>query len=242
MTDNLSQTAIINALQGNWKEAINANLRILKENPCDTEALNRIAKAYFESGNVKRAKISVEKVLKFDPFNPIALKCRDKWKNLSHVDKKHTGQIQANLFLEESGKTKTVHLIHPCDRSVMANINCGDVVHASIKSHRVSLLNEDGSYIGKLPDDISAKIKSLVRIGYRYVFAVKSIENNEIKVFVKEIERPLKYSSKPSFSPDMVDYTPYTPPQIVHARDTENGEYHKGGSANESDISDADKN
>ena len=44
MEDILAQKAISEALSGNWKEAININLQILKKLPKDIPSLNNIQK------------------------------------------------------------------------------------------------------------------------------------------------------------------------------------------------------
>jgi tetratricopeptide (TPR) repeat protein len=218
MNQSLSQLAIENALLGKWKEAINLNFEILRNNPKDVDALNRIARAYFESGNINLAKASINKVLKIDPYNSIASKCCEKWKNLDKIDEKHSKQISTEMFLEEPGKTRVVHLIHPCDKPILAKLNCGDAVYENIKSHWVSILTDSGKYIGKLPDDLSIKLKAMIKMGYKYVFTIKSADKNEIKIFIREVTRPEKYLSKPSFSSDTIDYIPYTPPEMVHGK------------------------
>lgn len=216
MNQDLAHQAIEKALSGQWEEAKKINLALIKENPRDIDALNRLAKAYFELGNIKNAKITINKILAIDPYNPIAVKCYDKWKNLKKVDKNSSKQLSAEMFLEEPGKTKIIHLIHTCDKPILAKLNCGEIVYNNIKSHRVSIVSADGNYIGKLPDDVSIKMKKLIKLGYQYVYAIKSIDNHEIKVFIREVCRPEKYSSKASFSSERIDYISYTPPELVH--------------------------
>ena len=190
MNQNLAQQAIDKALLGEWKEAKDVNLSILKQNPQDTDALNRLAKCYFELGNIKTAKSTIAKILKIDSYNPIALKSFEKWKNLKKIDKNTSKHLSPEKFLEEPGKTKIIHLIHPCDDSLLAKLNCGDIVYGNANSHRVSIMSESGKYIGKIPDDISIKIKKLMKLGYEYIFAIKSIDKNEIKIFIREANRP----------------------------------------------------
>jgi len=215
MNQNLSQLAIDKALIGNWKEAVEINSLILKEFPNDVDALNRLAKAHFELGNVNKAKNTIKMVLKVDPYNPIALKCVEKWRTIKKIDKHSFKQMPPEMFLEEPGKTKIVHLIHPCDNPILAKLNCGDMVYEDLKRRRISIISESGNYIGKLPDDVSIKIKQLIKMGYRYIFAVKSINKKEIKIFIRETERPERFINKASFSADMLDYIPYTPPEMV---------------------------
>ncbi len=216
MNQDLAHQAIGKALSGKWEEARDINLAIIKQNPQDIESLNRLAKAYFELGNIKSAKATISKILKIDPYNPIAVKCYEKWKSLKKVDKNTSKQLSPDMFLEEPGKTKIIHLIHTCDKPIMAKLNCGDIVYSSAKSHRVSIVSDSGDYIGKLPDDLSIKIKKLIKLGYQYIFAIKSMDSHGIKVFIREVCRPDKYSNKSSFSSERIDYISYTPPELVH--------------------------
>ncbi len=218
MIQNLAQQAIEKALSGQWEDAKEINQSIIKQNPHDIDALNRLSKTYFELGNIKAAKATINKILKIDPYNPIAVRCSEKWKGLNKIDKNTSKQVSPDMFLEEPGKTKIIHLIHPCDKPILAKLNCGDIVFGNIKSHRISILSDSGKYIGKLPDDISIKIKKLIRAGYQYVYAIKSIDKNGIKVFIRETLRPEKYSSKSSFSSEKIDYIPYTPPELTHEK------------------------
>jgi len=82
MNNDLLQKSINLALAGNWKEAIKVNKEILKTNSNDTETLNRLAKAYFESGNSLKAKSICQKIIKIDPINTIALRNLAKWKSV----------------------------------------------------------------------------------------------------------------------------------------------------------------
>lgn len=216
MIQDLAQQAIDKALSGQWESAKEINLLIIKKDPNNIEALNRLSKSYFELGNIKAAKTTINNILKIDPYNPIALRCFDKWRNLKKIERNTSKQLSPDMFLEEPGKTKIVHLIHPCDKPIMAKLNCGDIVFGNVKSHRVSIVSDSGNYIGKLPDDVSIRMKKLMRMGYQYVFAIKSVDSNGIKVFIKETFHPNKYYSKTSFSSERIDYIPYTPSEMAH--------------------------
>ena len=74
-----AQKAVAAALSGNWEDAIRLNEDLIALNPNDIDALNRLAKAYAECGQVELAKKTSNKVLELDPFNPIAQKCVNKW-------------------------------------------------------------------------------------------------------------------------------------------------------------------
>ena len=70
----LHQQAIQAALCANWQEALDINLQIIKQLPQSVEVLNRVARAYFELGNLKQSRKYYEEALKNDPYNQIAAK------------------------------------------------------------------------------------------------------------------------------------------------------------------------
>ena len=74
LPSNLYQQAIDAALDSKWEEALKINKKIIKLDPKNVDALNRQAKAYMELGKPNLAKKYYSEALKFDPYNPIALK------------------------------------------------------------------------------------------------------------------------------------------------------------------------
>lgn len=211
----LAQKAVSAALSGNWEEAIKVNSDILKEDPKDIDALNRLAKAYAESGKIKKAKEVSQKVLKLDPFNPIATKCLTKWKTGSVESCGSCLGLKAKAFLEEPGKTKIISLLHLGDAKIIAQLNCGDELKFMAFSHRISVTTLDGKYIGRLSDDLSARLRTLLKYGNEYQVLVKSIDSQEVKIFVRETKRVNQLKDTPSFPAEKMDYISFTPPELV---------------------------
>jgi len=212
MYTDLAQQAISAALTGNWDNALTINLKIIKQEPEDVDCLNRLSRAYFELGDIKRAKETAQKVVAIDPFNTIALKSLEKWKDIKKLDKQAPINITPQNYIEEPGKTKSVTLLHLGDPKILAKLDAGDVVNMSLRSHRVSIISNDLKYVGKLSDDMSSRIKKLSLQGYQYVVFIKSTNKNEVRVFIKETLRPPKFRDFPSFPPEKIDYISYTPP------------------------------
>ena len=215
----LAQKAVKLALTGNWKEAVKSNNQILKENPKDVDALNRLARAYAELGNTKRAKSLTEKVLRIDPFNSIALKCLAKWKGGGRGKHPLTKVLGAEAFLEEPGKTKLISLLHLGGSSLLSKLDAGDEVIFSQGPHRLSILTLDGKYVGRLPDDLSARLRRLIKAGNSYQVLIKSISPEDVKIFVREVKRAEELKDTPSFSSERVDYVSFTPPELVSKKD-----------------------
>jgi tetratricopeptide (TPR) repeat protein len=221
MDTDLAQEAIAAALSGNWREAVKFNSQILKGSPQDTDALNRLARAYAETGKIAKAKTLSQKVLKIDPFNPIATKCLAKWKGLKKGQAENHKLSSAEAFLEEPGKTKLVSLLYPGDSKLLAKLDAGDEVKLNPHAHRVSILTLDGKYVGRLPDDLAARLRRLIKAGNQYKALIKSVDTKEIKVFIRELSRASGYEDTPSFSTEKIDYISFIPPELVHKKEEE---------------------
>lgn len=219
MDKDLAQEAVLAALSGNWDLAVDINKKILHKDPKDVDALNRLARAYAELGDIKRAREVSKKVLKIDPFNAIAAKACEKWKILKKGETYTSTPTSPQVFIEEPGKTKMVSLLHLGDPKVLAKLDAGDEVKLNPHAHRASITTKDGSYVGRLPDDLSARLRKLMKLGNEYRVFIKSQDPSDIKVFIKEIRRGEKLSDVPSFPAEKIEYVSFTPPELVHRKE-----------------------
>jgi len=73
--------------------------------------------------------------------------------------------------------------------------------------------------VGRLPDDISARLRKLISLGNTYKVLIKSVNQEEVKVFIREEARAQKLADTPSFAPEKLDYVAFTPPELVHKKD-----------------------
>ncbi|MBI2007406.1 MAG: tetratricopeptide repeat protein [Candidatus Blackburnbacteria bacterium] len=212
--DSLAQKAIDEALRGNWAEAKALNQKILKENPRDEEALNRLARACLELGDLKKTIFCYKKVLRLDPYNTIAQKAifrlsKSKRKIRSTgPDSTGAGRRKlrslplpsaANLFIEEPGRTKTVPLIHLGADTVISELTTGEEVKLAPHAHRVSVQTKTRSYVGRIPDDLSRRLIKLTRAGNIYKSLVKSVSPDGVKIFIREVKREESLGNIPSF-------------------------------------------
>ena len=206
-----SQAAIDEALKNNWDAAITLNKQILKENPTDIEALNRLGFALSETRNVKEAKKIFKKVLQINRFNPIALK------NLKRLELFKEGKVKigrtthpngqvkmrvnhfASLFLEEVGKTKVVNLINIAEAKIISTLHSTDEVILIPRRRGVAAVTTDNEYIGALPDDIARRLFLLMKGGNEYEAYIKSVDRNEISIFIRETKRQPKFRNQASF-------------------------------------------
>jgi tetratricopeptide (TPR) repeat protein len=207
----LAQKAIEEALSSNWEGAIAKNQEILLQNPNDLEAKNRLAKAYLESGKIEVAKKLYREVLEIDPYNQIALK------NLKRVEglngnghnKNNNHQLNSAVFLSEPGKTKLVNLVHLATPQSLSSLSPGEQLTLQAKKHTICVLDQDGQYIGALPDDISHLLISLMAGGNLYETYVKKASANCLQVIIWEKYRSKRFISQPSFLPNgKINYYP----------------------------------
>ena len=198
---NLSEKAIAQALKSQWSDAIETNKEILLTEPEDIDALNRLARAYYELGDISNAKKTSNKVLKIDSTNKIAEKALDKYNISKDGVTKDSDHNSINLsdFIEEAGTTRQTSLLNLCSEKIISSLNSGDELELVSHSHKVSVTTADKKYVGKLPDDISAKVRTLARNGYKYKVIVKSADKQCIKVIIKEVKRGKGLNTKPSF-------------------------------------------
>lgn len=201
---NTTQQAIDAALDSNWERALKLNKQIISLEPQNVDALNRQAKAYMELGKINLAKKYYSEALKFDPYNPIALK------NLKIIksfkvrggENNTNGQrikLSAALFLQEPGKTKIVNLLKVAEPQKLSKAFCGMKVNIAIKGKKITVVDENNNYLGVLPDDVSHHLIRLIKGGNKYDLVIKSVKVNGLSIMIKETFRSKKFKNQPSF-------------------------------------------
>ncbi len=184
MEENLTQKAITAALNCNWKEAIALNQLILDREPLDVDAMNRLAKSFFENGEVNKARKTSKEVLKINPDDNIAKNSIRKYSQAKPNHKKHTNNDIAS-FIEEPGKTKITTLINLGSEDVYSCLCPGDEVLLIPHAHKVSVTTTSGSYIGKLTDDLSARLRNMIKSGNKYKVIIKLANKDCVRIFIK---------------------------------------------------------
>lgn len=214
----LKDLAIKKALENNWQEAHDVNKEILKENPDDIDALNRLAFSLMRLGKYKQAKETYKKVIAIDSSNPIALKNLKKveaiikqgpepssknGKTSSKNGQDSKGGFSVNfedLFIEEAGKTKIVDLKNITDKKTLSFLQPGDYVFLLIKRSKIFVQSENNRYIGMLPDNIGTRLIPFIKGGNEYQACVRSTYDQGVSIFIKEIKKSTKFKNQSSFS------------------------------------------
>ncbi len=197
----LKTQAIQTALTGDWKTAVSLNQELLKEDPQDTEALNRLAFAFHAMGNAKESREIYQQVLEIDKLNQIALRGLKRLADPSYTGANAPSSpgLTSNLFIEETGKTKVIELIHAADPKIIGGLRIGETVQLSIKRSKIFVTDEQKRYIGTVADNIGKRLVKLMDGGNCYDAYIKSLENHKVSVFVREIKRSPRFQNQPSF-------------------------------------------
>lgn len=200
---NLHTSAIDASLNCRWDEAVKLNKNIIRMDGGNIDAYNRLARAYMELGRYNLAKRYYSETLKYDPYNPIAirnLKIIKSFKsNGEPVQINGNDKISASLFLQEPGKTKIVTLLNVAEPQILSKTFCGMKVYVVFKGRKITIADLNGIYLGVLPDDICYNIIRLTSGGNRYEFFIKSIKVNSLSVLIKETFRSKRFKNQPSF-------------------------------------------
>lgn len=197
----LKNQAIQTALEGNWPSAITINKNLVKENPEDVDALNRLSFAYTITGKLREAKSTYQKVLLIDPLNPIALRNLKKLKdkNFNAAGNGNSNTHLNNNFLEEPGRTKVVELVNIAQPKFIEALRTGQSVELSIKRLKIFVL-EQKQYIGVLPDDIARRLIKFIKGGCSYSAYIKSSNAHKVTIFIKEVKKTTRFKDQPSFT------------------------------------------
>lgn len=195
---NLTDKAIRAALAGAWEDAVELNLEILADSPTNIAALNRLARSYTELGQKEAAEAAYNQVLLLDKYDVIATK------NLKLLPHQKTNLASIALsdedFIELPGLTKSTTLIKLASREILLSLVCKQRLTLLPRTRLIAVMTEDNVCIGSLPDDLSLKLKSLIRSGYTYSTCLKGASDNEATIFIRELKRPHRPSAGPSFS------------------------------------------
>jgi len=221
-----AKEAIGLALQGQWQEAVAANRSILERFPDDVETCNRLGRALTEVGDYTGARKAYERTLELDAFNSIAKK------NLSRLSlmgrkraakasarKADAHKVVADIFVEETGRAKVVKLVSLAAKEVVAKMAPGEEVTPYPEGQRLLVKNKEGDCLGEVEPKYGARLAKLAKAGNRYIAAVHSLSDKEMKVIVREVYQHPSQAGRPSFPlKDKQGYRPYVRESLLRHR------------------------
>ena len=218
------------ALQGQWQEAVAANRSILERVPDDVETYNRLGRALMEIGEYAEARKTYERTLELDGFNSIAKKNLNRLSLIgkrvakasarkASARKADARKVVADIFVEETGRAKVVKLVSLAAKEVVAKMAPGEEVAPYVEGQRLLVKNKEGDCLGEVEPKYGARLAKLTKGGNRYIAAVHSLSDKEMKVIVREIYQHPSQAGRPSFPlKDKQGYRPYVRESLLRHR------------------------
>jgi tetratricopeptide (TPR) repeat protein len=212
----LTDQAIDAARRADWIGAAEVNEKILEMGP-DSAAENRTAKAYWEQGELGKAREHYQSALAIDPTNRIAERNIHRLRMLmvdagsKTVPAQEGSKAPVSIFVEETGKTGFAHLVDLASPSDLAQVNPGDVVALGPSGPRV-VAKSNGVKIGVVEPRVAARLLHLMADGNKYAAGVTSLGDKDVRIIIRETYQDPSNYGKVSFptAARVSDLRPYT--------------------------------
>ncbi|MGD8486456.1 MAG: tetratricopeptide repeat protein, partial [Chloroflexota bacterium] len=217
----LLEQAIDAARRADWIAAAEINERMLEMGP-DSAAENRAAKAYWEQGELGKAREHYQSALAIDPTNRIAERNIHRLRMLmvdagsKTVPAQEGSKAPVSIFVEETGKTGFAHLVDLAEPNDLAQVNPGDFVELSPSGPRV-VAKSNGVKIGVVEPRVAARLLRLMADGNKYAAGVTSLGDEDVRIIIRETyQDPANYGmvSFPTAA-KVSDLRPYTKGTLV---------------------------
>ena len=185
-----TKVAIALAMQGRWPEAVTVNRSLIEDFPGDLESYNRMGRALTEVGRIDEAREAFRRVLEVSPHNTIARKNFDRLDQLGDNLPRHqpTNRRATQAFIGESGKTLVTSLVNIAPPPLIARLTPGDDVNSELAGRRLNVREEaKGEELGQVEPKTASRLKRLMSGGNRYAATVKSVEDREVTIIIREV-------------------------------------------------------
>jgi tetratricopeptide (TPR) repeat protein len=198
----LSKEAIALAMQGSWEEAVKANENIIEIFPASIDAYNRLGRALTELGEFAQAKEAYTNALELAPDNIIAKKNLARLAGLSESkagSDSRPHKLALEFFLTELGKAGVLNLYNPAPKEVLAKMGVGDQVQLKVKGQHLVVESEQEEYLGEVEPKHGLRLIKLIEGGNSYAAAIFRMEENEVKVIIREMYQHPSQAGRVSF-------------------------------------------
>ena len=202
----LGQDAVRYARNGDWERARDANCAILRMQPDDCEAANRLAKALMELGDLANARPVLLSLCRRFPGNAIARK------NLARLQKLESSagstattprrpiaaradsagsfaSSSVGSFIEEGGKSCSTTLRRPPETAAMASVDAGDALTLHPEPSGVAVAAADGRRLGSIEPRLARRLRQLMTGGNRYSAMAVHAGDDAISLIIRETYR-----------------------------------------------------
>ena len=138
----LSEQAVKLAVSSRWEDALQVNRELVRLFGEDADALNRLAKALSEVGQVTEARQTYSRAIEIDPTNSIARRNLDRLAGRKDAVSaaQPPSQLDTRLFVEEAGKA-TVATLQAVNAARTVMLDSGDVVNLQVQGNAVNVVS-----------------------------------------------------------------------------------------------------
>ena len=217
-----SKNAIALAMEGRWREAVEANRAIIEGFPDDVDSFNRLGRAYMELGEYPAASDAYTRAKQLDPHNNIAEKNLHRISHLIETGAKpeeSTSKVEPNVFIEETGKAGVVRLIHLAAKKDLARVDAGDMVNLKIADSNLVVENSRSEYLGLIEPRHSQRLIRLMDGGNRYSATVISVSDDNLAIIIRETYQHPSQLGQLSFpSRGINNVRPYVSDKLLRRR------------------------
>jgi tetratricopeptide (TPR) repeat protein len=209
----LVERALVAAKAGRWDDARAANTELLELDPNSAETQNRLGKALSELGRYREAHAAYTRARDLEPHNLIAqrnLERLNSLRDLPDEPAEGNGPVRAYAFIEETGKTMIVALVRPAEVAARSRVLAGDPLEVRIDTvaECVTIHTPTGVYIGEVEPRIAERIVRLSRDGNRYTAAAVELEQDTLRVILRETYQDPSLTDQLSFPTRVRGATP----------------------------------
>ena len=223
----MQNEAITYARNGNWEAAIDSSRQLLSSDPNDIETLNRLAKAYFENGELDNAEQTYQRVLEISEHNPIARRMVSLIARTRSAPAKTREFVDMRMFAIETGKSTLTSLHIDTDAEIslvpgekltlrvntppkksatdielepLANSQLDDAI-------ALDVYDSNGVNLGRLEPRLAARLIRFMKLGNEYTAAVLSLNDkrDQIQIVIRESYRNPDNRHEVSFPGKLID-------------------------------------
>ena len=202
----LAQQAISLAMQSRWQEAAEVNQHLVELVPDDSQAYNRLGKAYTELGRITDARNAYEQALRSDAANLIAQRNLERLSRINESEvqellRKAGQKLDPSFFMEETGKTGVTLLDDVEESDLLATLTAGDQVQLEQRDGRLVATAMDGTALGKIEERLGTRLIRLMATGNRYQAGIVGVDGTVVRIIVRETMQSPENAGRISFPP-----------------------------------------
>jgi hypothetical protein len=207
------EQAVNLAMQSRWQEAAELNGQLIDSYPKEVEAYNRLGKALLELGRFDDAREAYNHALRLEPMNTIAQKNIARLETLREEDAPMvapSGPVDPSLFIAETGRSTTTSLVELGPADVLATVDAGDTVTLEYVENTVLVKAPSGEVLGKIEPRLRQRLIRLTGMGNEYSAVVTGVDEQSLRVIVRETHRDPSMGERPSFPTSGDGFRGYT--------------------------------